>query len=125
MAYITADDVRAIRLELKNTFPKWQFSVRRGSSGSSVSVDILKGTCRFGGKTREQVNEYWITRHYQDLDDAEALEKITEIMYNAPGRAGGRVYFDKSDPQSDYFHTAFYISLSIGRYDRDYQCVNG
>jgi hypothetical protein len=46
-------------------------------------------------------------------------------MHNAPGRAGGKVYFDESDAMTDYFHTAFYTHLSIGKWDQDYSCVEG
>ena len=47
MAHITADDVKAIRTELKAVFPKWKFSVRKESGNLSVAVTILRGTCSF------------------------------------------------------------------------------
>jgi hypothetical protein len=125
MAYISKEDVAAIRQELKAQFPKWRFGVRKGSGSLSVDVNILQGTCAFEGKDYAQVNQYWIKDHWQDEEDRKALEKINEIMHNAPGRAGGRVYFDESDAMTDYFHTAFYTHLSIGQWDKRYQCVEG
>lgn len=125
MAYISAEDVKAIRQELKQAFPKWKFSVRKGSGSLSVDVNIMQGTCAFEGKDYAQVNQYWIKDHWQDEQDREALIKINEIMHNAPGRAGGRVYFDESDAMTDYFHTAFYTHLSIGQWDKKYICVEG
>lgn len=131
MAYISATDVAAIRKELKDQFPKWKFSVRKASGGLAVDVTILKGTCSFeegfkGSDRRHcQVNQYWIDSHWQDEDDREALTKINEIMHNAPGRAGGKVFFDESDAMTDYFHTAFYTHLSIGQWDKNYECVEG
>jgi hypothetical protein len=125
MAYISKEDVQAIRQELKAQFPKWKFGVRKGSGSLSVDVNILQGTCAFEGKDYAQVNQYWIKDHWQDEDDREALIKINEIMHNAPGRAGGRVYFDESDAMTDYFHTAFYTHLSIGQWDKKYRCVEG
>ena len=124
MAYISAEDVQAIRAELKAAFPKWKFSVRKDNS-LAVAVTILKGTCSFEGKTDAQVNEYWIDSHWTDAEDRMALEKVSEIMHNAPGRAGGKVFFDHSDAQTDYFHTAFYTHLSIGQWDKAYECVEG
>ena len=53
------------------------------------------------------------------------LKKINEIMHNAPGRAGGKVFFDESDAMTDYFHTAFYTHLSIGSWDKAYECIEG
>jgi hypothetical protein len=130
MAYISATDVQAIRTELKQKFPKWKFSVRKGSGSLSVDVNILQGTASFddqfsNGRRYAQVNQYWIKDHFADSSDRQAIEMINEIMHNAPGRAGGKVYFDESDAMTDYFHTAFYTHLSIGKWDKDYTCVEG
>lgn len=126
MAYISAEDVKAIREELKAQFPKWKFSVRKGSGSLSVDVNILRGTCAFEGKDYQQVNQYWIKEHWQDAEDVAALEKINEIMHNAPGRRdASRKFFDHSDAMTDYFHTAFYTHLSIGQWDKRYECVEG
>lgn len=124
MAYITAKDVQAIRTELKAAFPKWRFGVRKGSGSLSVDVTIKQGTCSFEGTEHSQVNQYWINDHWKDADDQAALNKINEIMHNAPGRQDpSRKFFDHSDAMTDYFHTAFYTHLSIGSWDRPYQCV--
>lgn len=130
MAYISAEDVKAIRIELKQKFPKWKFAVRKGSGSLSVDVNIMQGTERFddhfhNGRRYAQVNQYWIKDHFKDPSERQAIEVINEIMHNAPGRAGGKVYFDESDAQTDYFHTAFYTHLSIGQWDKDYACVEG
>jgi hypothetical protein len=125
MAYISKEDVAAIRNELKDKFPKWKFSVKKGSGSLSVDVSILKGTASFEGKDYAQVNQYWIKDHWKDAEDAAVLSTINEIMHHAPGRAGGKVFFDHSDAQTDYFHTAFYTHLSIGQWDKRYECVEG
>lgn len=125
MAYISKEDVAAIRTELKAAFPKWKFAVRKGSGSLSVDVCILKGTASFEGKDYAQVNQYWIDSHWTDAEDKMVLNKINEIMHNAPGRAGGKVFFDESDAMTDYFHTAFYTHLSIGQWDKRYECVEG
>jgi len=126
MAYISAQDVKAIRTELKQAFPKWKFSVRKGSGSLSVDVTILQGTASFEGKDYAQVNQYYIASHWTDAEDCRALERINEIMHNAPGRADpSRKFFDHSDAMTDYFHTAFYTHLSIGAWDKRYTCVEG
>jgi hypothetical protein len=122
MAYISAQDVAAIRTELKAKFPKWKFSVRKSSGSLSVDVTILKGTANFEGKDYAQVNQYWIDSHWKDQQDAEVLKDINEIMHNAPGRQdASRKFFDHSDAQTDYFHTAFYTHLSIGSWNKPYE----
>lgn len=126
MAYISAQDVKAIREELKAAFPKWKFSVRKGSGSLSVDVSILQGTASFEGKDYAQVNQYWIDSHWTDAEDRMVLNKINEIMHNAPGRRDpSRKFFDHSDAMTDYFHTAFYTHLSIGQWDKKYVCVEG
>lgn len=130
MAYISAEDVKAIRTELKQKFPKWKFAVRKGSGSLSVDVNIMQGTASFddhfhNGRRHAQVNQYWIADHFKDSSERQAIEMINEIMHNAPGRAGGKVFFDESDAMTDYFHTAFYTHLSIGQWNKDYTCVEG
>ena len=125
MAYISAEDVKAIRAELKSAFPQFKFGVRKESGGLAVAVTVKQGTCLFEGKPHAQVNEYWIDSHWTDAEDAMVLKKISEIMHNAPGRAGGKVYFDHSDVQTDYFHTAFYTHLQVGSWDTPYTVVEG
>ena len=130
MAYISATDVAAIRTELKEKFPKWKFAVRKGSGSLSVDVTIKQGTESFDdhfsdGRRYAQVNQYWIKDHFKDASERQAIEMINEIMHNAPGRAGGKVFFDESDAQTDYFHTAFYTHLSIGSWDKPYTVVEG
>lgn len=141
MAYISAEDVKAIRTELKAAFPKWKFGVRKGSGSLSVDVTVLQGDVDFiedycskdidaqqAEYTRKsraiQINQYWINDHWAHAPRAkDALNKINEIMHNAPGRAGGKVFFDESDPMTDYFHTAFYTHLSVGEWNKPYALV--
>lgn len=131
MAYISATDVKAIRTELKQQFPRFKFAVRKGSGSLSVDVVIKQATFAFEdafnkqGKRHAQVNQYWIKDHFADAEERAFIEQVNEIMHNAPGRAGGRVYFDESDAMTDYFHTAFYTHLSIGQWDAEYECVEG
>ncbi len=133
MAYISATDVAAIRAELKKEFPKFKFAVRKGSGSLSVDVVIQRATYAFEdafagsfqGKRYAQVNQYWIDKHFQDPEERAFITKVNEIMHHAPGRAGGKEYFDESDAMTDYFHTAFYTHLSIGQWDKEYECVEG
>ena len=125
MAYISKEDVAAIRTELKAKFPKWKFGVRKGAGSLSVDVTIKQGTAAFEGKTYAQVNQYWIDSHWTDAEDRMVLNKINEIIHNAPGRAGGKKFYDNSDAMTDYFDTAFYTHLSIGAWDAPYTTVEG
>jgi hypothetical protein len=47
MAYISKEDVKAIRDELKATFPKFKFGVRKSTGSMSVIVNIKQGPTEF------------------------------------------------------------------------------
>jgi len=141
MAYISAEDVKAIRTELKQAFPTWKFGVRKGAGSLSVDVSVLQGNSDFiedycaqdldAGQAQWvrkdrtiQINHYWIDAHWGHAPEAkEALKKINEIMHNAPGRAGGKRFYDNSDAMTDYFDTAFYTHLNIGQWNKPYALV--
>jgi hypothetical protein len=49
------------------------------------------------------------------------FDRINKIIQTAPANAeGGRAWFDKSDSMTDYFHTAFYYDIQVGKWDRPY-----
>jgi hypothetical protein len=51
----------------------------------------------------------------------EFFNKIIEIIKTAPFKAGvGDLWFDESDSMTDYFHTAYYMSIGIGKWDKPY-----
>lgn len=141
MAYISATDVAAIRAELKTAFPGWKFGVRKGAGSLSVDVTVLQGDIDFiedycakgvsdsdAEYTRKsraiEINQYWIKDHWAHVPAArDALVRINEIMHNAPGRAGGKRFYDNSDAMTDYFDTAFYVHLSVGQWNKPYALV--
>jgi len=134
MAYISAPEVKAIREELKKTFPKYRFGVRKSSGGHSVDVTVKKGpafeTFKKFDRYREEevtvdlnkdgnVNHYWLEE--TTGPNAPFFEKIVEIIKTAPAKAGGREWFDESDIMTDYFHTAYYFDINVGAWDKPYE----
>lgn len=53
------------------------------------------------------VNVYWV----KDQWKGKAKDFLTELVQQMKGEK----YFDKSDIQSDYFHTSHYFDIKIGR----------
>ena len=123
MAYITAQEVKAIREELKAQFPKFKFGVRKSSGSLAVDVTIKSGPTDFSDIFREsdrahaQINQYWLSNYG---DHAEFFGKIIDIMKTAPAKASGRAWFDESDAMTDYFHTAYYMHLEVGSWNAPY-----
>lgn len=127
MAYISATEVKAIREELKKEFPKYRFSVRKESGGLSVSVALTKGPKglletvgeTWAGSGYQQINHYHTGQYgeYQGLFD-----KVVKVIKTAPAKVG-RGWYDNSDAMTDYFDTAYYIDVSVGKYGKGYQTV--
>ena len=123
MSYISTEDVKKIRVALKNEFgKKLKFGVRKSPSHHSVSVTIKSGTVDFSDLMRNntydqvQVNQY----HLQNYGVHKSLfEKIVEIIKTAPSNK----WYDNSDAMIDYFDVAFYFDLNVGDWDKPYKKV--
>lgn len=118
MAYVTTTQVKQTREALKIAFPDFKFMVRKGNGGSSsINVSIMSGPIDFGdpngGRT---VNPYHAGAHYEPhcVPFLEAVIKV--IKYGSE-----RQYYDNSDPMTDYFDTAFYLDVEMGRWQKPYQ----
>ena len=119
MAYVTTTQVKQTREALKLAFPDFKFMVRKGLGGSdsSINVSIMSGPLDFGnpqgGKT---VNPYHVGVHYEPhvIPFLEAVIKV--IKYGTE-----RQWYDNSDPMTDYFDTAFYLDVEMGRWDKPYE----
>ena len=122
MAYITADEVRAIRNELKEKFGKdgFKFSVRNSNNMEAI-VTLLSGPTDFsdilGDNDHMQINQY----HMHQYGKHEAFfREIETIIKTAPIKVGGRGWYNNSDVQSDYFDVAYYYSIQVGNWDKQY-----
>lgn len=116
MAYITKDEVKNVRELLKKEFPKFKFSVSGGNS-LELKVAIMKGpedfTAVLGEWKHTDINQYHLYQYGK-------FEKLFEKMLNM---MKSQNWFDKSDMSTDYFHVAYYMSLSIGKWNKPYEQV--
>lgn len=113
MAFITTQEVKNIRELLKSEFPKYKFSVSGGNS-LSLQVAIMSGPEDFSSVLGEwksiDINQYHLYQYGR-------FEKLFTKMFKA---MKSQNWFDKSDSMTDYFHTAYYMSLSIGKWNKPY-----
>jgi hypothetical protein len=122
MAYISTEEVAAIRKQLKAEMPEYKFSVKKNHH-SSVTVAFMKGPAFEGMDDHEQLNHYHAEKFY-GKKNAAIINKVEKIIKTAPATVqGGREWFDESDSMTDYFHTAFYMSIHVGQWDKPYQAV--
>jgi hypothetical protein len=137
MAYISTNEVKEVRVALKERFKnKLKFSVKRDHY-SSVVVSIMSGEINFydGSLDREDswnkesakhifdghesINEYYPENYGKH---GALFQDIVNIMKTAPAKAeDGREWYDKSDAMTDYFDTAFYVNLSVGKWNKPYE----
>jgi len=135
MAYIGAQDVKAIREALKARFPEFKFGCKKGAGGLSVDVVIKQGPIDFieqyasGNISDEnasyvrnsgslQVNPYWLADVYYG-EALLMLQEVVQIIKTAPERK----WYDRSDAMTDYFDTAYYFHISIGSWNKPYALV--
>ena len=123
MSYISTEDVKKIRVALKNEFgKKLKFGVRKSSGGHSVGVTIKSGTVDFSDIMRNNTYEQVQVNHYhlQNYGVHKSLfEKIVEIIKTAPSKK----WYNNSDAMIDYFDVAFYFDLNVGDWDNPYKKV--
>lgn len=61
------------------------------------------------------INPYWYV--HQFVGEAQAFMTDMFVALKSDG------WFDKSDMQTDYFHTAYYIDVNVGDWDKPYELV--
>lgn len=110
--------VELVRQWLKKTYPRYKFSVRRPDY-NSICISLLQAdfeafTAASGVKTYADIN------HYRIDSETDLTERAREVMTNVCAFVQS-YNFDDSDPMTDYFHTNFYLNLSIGTYKKPYR----
>ena len=123
MAYMNQEKKKIIASKLKPVLKKYgvkgTLSVRNHSSivlnVKSGPVDFIKdyGDAEDARKFGIQVNPYWFEEHFTGKS-----KKFLQEAFKALKSAG---YYDRSDAQIDYFDTAYYYDINIGRWNKPYE----
>lgn len=131
MAYMNQDRKKVIASNLKPILKKYglkgTLSVR---NHSTIVLNIKEGAIDFianFNKTAEEkpynrpagpvkdyidVNPYWYHEHFSGKAK-KALEEILKALKSAG-------WYDKSDIQTDYFDTAYYVDVNVGNWNKPY-----
>lgn len=115
MPYITKDQVAAKRAALKKALPEFKLSVRNRNY-SQICVTILEGPIEMTQDPRgyEQVNHFWINDHYEDRPQ---IKNVLNTIADICKEDQRELVYD-----GDYGSVpTFYVSISIGDWDRPYQ----
>jgi hypothetical protein len=62
-----------------------------------------------------QVNPYWFHEHFEG-QSKKFLAEVFDALKSAD-------WYDKSDAQTDYFNTAYYYGVDIGKWNKPYVLV--
>lgn len=110
MPFISKEEVKEIRNELKKELPNIKFSVRK-LHDMEVNITLVKGDIDFG-TNREQVNQYHLENHW-DGERYEVLKKVNDIA----SKNKHEVVWD-----GDYGSVPnYYVHIQIGRFDKPYE----
>ena len=110
--------VELLRRWLKETYPRYKFSVRRPDY-NSIHISLMQAD--FEAFTKESgVKTYADINHYHIDSETDLTDRAREVMKNVCAFVQS-YNFDDSDPMTDYFHTNFYLSLSVGTYKKPYR----
>ena len=67
---------------------------------------------RYNTTGYDQVNHYYYQDHYSGKAK-ELMTKIVTAIYSGD-------YYDRSDAMSDYFDTAYYAHINVGKWDKPF-----
>jgi hypothetical protein len=122
MAYMNQEKKKVIAAKLKPVLKKYgvkgSLSVR---NHMSIVLNVKSGKIDFfedygdredAAKFGIQVNPYWFQEHFT----GKSKEFLTEA-FDALKAAG---YYNNSDAQIDYFDTAYYYDINIGKWNKPY-----
>ena len=134
MAYMNQERKATIAANLKPILKKYglkgTLSVRGHSTIcltlKSGKIDFISNSNRVCGASHYQsargfrpntsgyadVNVYWFQDHY----DGDAKAFLTEAM----AALKSANWYDRTDAQIDYFDTAYYVDINIGRWNKPY-----
>jgi len=117
MAYMSKEEVAAIREKLKQEFGKrFKFSVRMYHH-MGVDIVIKSGDLDFGTQ-HEQVAQWRVDEHWKHNPEAMAvLQKIVDLVNSV------KQYEDRNagDPYADYGASNYFLHLSVGSWNSPYQ----
>ena len=118
MAYVSQEMKKELAVGIKKVLKKYGMKGNIGvRNHMSLYVDVMSGPIDFGNYTHGdgyiQVNTYWIYDHYDGI--------AKDFLNDLKSAMKGNKWYDNSNAQIDYFDTAYYIDINIGKWNKPYQ----
>ena len=130
MAFISQQDKKTLAPAIKAVFKKYglkgsisiQHHMELCANVSAGRLDLIGAADQIGGrpwKNHYQANAYGATNpKYKEIN-----KEIFNFYEDLKKAMRGALWFDKSDLMTDYHHTAYYMSINIGRWDKPYKLI--
>jgi hypothetical protein len=116
MAYVSPEKMEKVKCSIREAYPYFKWSISK-EHHSTIRVTLLESDYDFSGylngQKYESVNHYWM----RDCKDENVKNLFTDVLKIIKSDD----FYDRSEPMTDYFDVSYYISLSIGRYDKPYK----
>ena len=130
MAYISQEDKKTLAPAIKAVFKKY------GLKGSisiknhmTLCANVSAGRLDLIGAAA-QIGDFRTTGYYQGNAYGATNEKYKDInidifnFYEELKKAmRGALWFDKSDLMTDYHHTAYFMDINIGQWNKPYKLL--
>ena len=130
MAFISQEDKKTLAPAIKAVFKKYGLKgtiaiknhMTLCANVSAGRLDLIGAAAQIGDFRSSgyyQANAYRPTNEkYKDIniDIFNFYEDLKKAMK-------GAIWFDKSDIMTDYFHTAYYMNINIGRWNKPYKLL--
>lgn len=110
--------VDILRVWLKETYPRYKFSVTRRNY-NSICIYLISADFRAFREGSEYVSNKQVNHFYVDKDP-DLTDRAKEVLGNVVDFVNS-YNFDDSDAMTDYFHTNFYLNVGIGSHEKPYK----
>jgi|TARA_R110000744_G_scaffold224996_2_gene343463 hypothetical protein len=115
MAYVSQENKKELAVGIKQVLKKYKIKASIGvSNHSTLVVNLKSGVIDFKRQQDHyQVNPYHIERQWT----GQAKDFLMELL----AAMKGEMWYDNSDAMTDYFDTAFYTDINIGKWNQNYE----
>ena len=139
LAYISQTEKKELAPQIKAVLKKYGVNGTIAINHySTLVVNLKKGKLDLIGAAQKINNEraerqglpvtridnYFQANAYREPTEYENFAPIIGRFYSDLIKAmKGTKWFDKSDMMTDYFHTAYFLSINVGKYSAPYQLI--
>jgi len=135
MAYVSKETKAALAPEIRAVLKKYDvkgtIAVR---NHSSLVVNLRSGALdligdanawnqRYAERTGQRahpVTDYYQVNPYHAGTDHSVDPRVGEFFEELIAAMKGNLWYNNSDAQIDYFDTAYYLDINVGKWDRPY-----